>query len=112
MIGMGIAVALAIGIAIDLWLENRRMTEETNKYLILRGFYPAVARSIDSAYVGNGDTLMEKARSNIVEQQIMLQAAIEAKQAADQSKEANEKLRKLKGKAKSVKKKNRMSTIP
>jgi len=99
-LGMGLAVAIMLAISINLWMENNRMAEETNKFLILRGFYPGVARSIDSAYVVNADTLIKKSKANIVEQQAILQAAIEAQQAADQSKQAKEKYKKLKGRVK------------
>jgi len=103
-LGLGIAVAVMLAISISLWIENSRRADETNKFLILRGFYPDVTRFIDSAYVNNADFFIEKAKANIDEQQTMSEAAFEAKQAAEESKLANEKLKKLKGKATITKK--------
>ncbi|MEX8548544.1 MAG: hypothetical protein V5804_13155 [Mucilaginibacter sp.] len=79
-----------------MWIENSRRADETNKFLILRGFYPEVAKYIDSAYTANPDFFIKKAKSNIDEQQTMPEAAFEAKQAAEESKLANNKLKKLK----------------
>lgn len=96
---MGIAVAVMLAISISLWIENSRRTDETNKFLILRGFYPDVARFIDSAYTNEADFFIKKAKANIYEQQTMSEAAFEAKQAAEESKLANDKLKELKGKS-------------
>lgn len=103
-LGLGIAVAVMLAISISLWIENSRRADETNKFLILRGFYPDVTRFIDSAYINNADFFIEKAKANIDEQQTMSEAAFEAKQAAEESKLANDKLKKLKGKATVTKK--------
>jgi len=54
-LGLGLAVAAMLTISISLWIENSRKADETNKFLILRGFYPDVARFIDSAYTNNAD---------------------------------------------------------
>jgi hypothetical protein len=85
-------------------IENDRRADETNKFLILRGFYPEVAKYIDSAYTTNADFLIKKAKADIDEQQTMSEAAFEAKQAAEESKLANDKLKKLKSKATVTKK--------
>lgn len=98
-LGLGIAVAIMVAISISLWIENNGRADETNKFLILRGFYPDVTRFIDSAYTNDADFFIKKAKANIDEQQTMSEAAFEAKQAAEESKLANEKLKKLKGKA-------------
>jgi hypothetical protein len=98
-LGLAIAVAVLLAISISLWIENSRRADETNKFLILRGFYPDVAKYIDTAYTTNADFLIKKAKADIDEQQTMSEAAFEAKQAAEESKLANEKLKKLKGKA-------------
>ncbi len=103
-LGLGIAVAVMLAISISLWIENSRRLDETNKFLILRGFYPDVARFIDSAYTNDADFFIKKAKANIDEQQTMSEAAFEAKQAAEESKLANDKLKKLKGKATITKK--------
>jgi hypothetical protein len=103
-LGLGLAVAVMIAISISLWIENNRRADETNKFLILRGFYPDVARFIDSSYTNNADFFIKKAKANIDEQQTMSEAAFEAEQAAEESKLANEKLTKLKGKATITKK--------
>jgi hypothetical protein len=95
-VGLTIAVAVLIGITVSLLFENNRSTDETYKYLILRGFYPEVARYIDTAYANNKDFLIKEAEANIDEQQTMSEAAFAAKQAAEESRLANEKLRKLK----------------
>ena len=81
------------------------MADETNKFLIVRGFYPDVAKYIDSAYTTNADFLIKKAKSNIDEQQTMSEVAFEAKQAAEESKLANQKLKELKGKTQTAGKK-------
>jgi hypothetical protein len=98
LLGLGISVAIMLATAISLWIENNRRTDETNKFLILRGFYPDVAGFIDSAYTNNADFFIKKAKANIDEQQTMSEAAFEAKQASEESKLANDKLKKLKGK--------------
>ena len=103
-LGLGIAVAVMLAISISLWIENSRRLDETNKFLILRGFYPDVARFIDSAYTNDADFFIKKAKANIDEQQTMSEAAFEAKQAAEESKLANDTLKKLKGKATITKK--------
>jgi len=103
-LGLGIAVAVMLAISISLWIENSRRADETNKFLILRGFYPDVARFIDSAYTTNADFFVKKAKANIDEQQTMSEAAFEAKQAAEESNLAYEKLKKLKAKATITKK--------
>jgi hypothetical protein len=56
-LGLGLAVAVMLAISISLWIENSRMADETSKFLILRGFYPDVAKYIDSAYTTNADFL-------------------------------------------------------
>ena len=103
-LGLGLAVVVILAISISLWIENSRRADETNKFLILRGFYPDVAKYIDSAYTANADFYIKKSKANIDEQQTMSEAAFEAKQAAEESKLANDKLKKLKGKAAVTKK--------
>lgn len=93
-----------LAISINLWIENSRRADETNKFLILRGFYPDIAKYLDSAYMANSDFFIKKSKANIDEQQTMSEAAFEAKQAGEESKLANEKLKKLKGKATVTKK--------
>jgi len=102
-LSLWIAVAIMLAISISLWIENSRKVDETNKFLILRGFYPDVARYIDSAYTNNADFFIKKSKANIDEQQTLSEAAFEAKQAAEESKLANNKLKKLNGKAKVTK---------
>jgi hypothetical protein len=97
-LGLGLVTAVLIAVSISLWVENNRRADETNKFLILRGFYPDVAKYIDTAYITNADFLIKKAKANIDEQQTMSEAAFEAKQAAEESKLADKKLKELKGK--------------
>jgi hypothetical protein len=97
-LGLGLATAIMLAISISLLIENSRRADETNKFIILRGFYPEVAKYIDSAYTANTDFFIKKAKANIDEQQTMSEAAFEAKQAAEESKLANKKLKDLKGK--------------
>jgi hypothetical protein len=104
-LGLGLAVVIMLAITISLWIENNRRADETNKFLILRGFYPEVSKYIDSAYTANPDFFIKKAKSNIDEQQTMSEAAFEAKQAARESKLASEKLQKLRNKNQPDKKK-------
>jgi len=103
-LGLGLAVAVLLAISISFWIDNRRSTDETNKFLILRGFYPDISKYLDSAYTANAEFFIKKAKSNIDEQQTMSEAAFEAKQAAEESKLANDKLKELKSKE-TVKKK-------
>lgn len=103
-LGLGLSTAIMLAISISLWIENSRRADETNKFLIVRGFYPDVAKAIDSAYVTDADSLIKKAQANIDEQKTMSEAAFEAKQAAEQSKLANDKVEKLRGKSKASKK--------
>lgn len=104
-LGLGLAIVIMLAISISLWIENNRRADESNKFLIARGFYPDVAKAIDSAYVTNADTLLKKAQANIDEQQTMSEAAFAAKQAAEESKLADEKLKALKRKSQPVKRK-------
>jgi hypothetical protein len=97
-VGLGLGVAVLLAISISLFIENGRKADETDKFLILKGFYPDIAIAIDSAYIDNPDTLVKKAQINIDKQQAMSEAALEAQQAAEQSKQANDKLKKLKSK--------------
>jgi hypothetical protein len=106
-LGLGLAVAIMLAISISLWIENSRRLDETNKFLIVRGFYPDVAKAIDSAYITDADSLIKKAQANIDEQKTMSEAALEAKQAAEQSKLANDKVEKLRGKSKASKKRTK-----
>ncbi len=106
-LGLGLAVAVMLAISISLVIENSRRADETNKFLILRGFYPDVAKFIDSAYTDNADFYIKKAKANIDEQQTMSEAAFEAKQAAEESKLANDKLKKLRGEETVTKKRAR-----
>jgi len=98
-LGLGLSAAIMVAISISLWIDNSRRVDETNKILILRGFYPDIAKYLDSAYTANAEFFIKKAKANIDEQQTMSEAAFEAKQAAEESKLANDKLKKLKGKA-------------
>jgi len=106
-LGLGLATAIMLAISISLWVENSRRADETNKFLIVRGFYPDVAKVIDSDYVTDADSLIKKAQANIDEQKRMSEAAFEAKQAAEQSKQANDKVEKLRGKSKASKKRTK-----
>jgi len=106
-LGLGLATAIMLAISISLWIENSRRADETNKFLILRGFYPDVAKYIDTAYMTNADFLIKKAKADIDEQQTMSEAAFEAKQAAEESKLADKKLKELKGKAQTTGKQKR-----
>lgn len=102
-VGLLVAVAVLTGISISLWMENNRRADETNKFLILRGFYPNVAKNIDTAYISNSDFLIEKAKTNVDEQQTMSEATFAAKQATEESKLADEKLKELKRKSQPIK---------
>lgn len=98
-LGLGLAVAIMLAFSISLWIDHTRSIDDTNKFLILKGFYPDISKYVDSAYTANADFFIKKAKANIDDQQTMSQAAFEAKQAAEESKLANEKLRKLKNNA-------------
>jgi hypothetical protein len=63
-IGLGLATAVMLAITISLWIENSRRADETNKFLIVRGFYPDVAKAIDNVYVTDADSLIKKAQAN------------------------------------------------
>jgi hypothetical protein len=106
-LGLWLTVFIMLAITISLWIENSRRADETNKFLILRGFYPEIAKYIDSAYTANPDFFIKKAKSNIDEQQTMSEAAFEAKQAAEESKLADKKLKELKVKTQTAGKQKR-----
>jgi hypothetical protein len=108
-LGLGLAVALMLAISISLFIENSRRADETNKFLIVRGFYPDVAKAIDSVYVTDADNLIKKAQANIDERRTLSEAAFEAKRATEQSKLANKKLNELNIKNQSAKKNKRKS---
>lgn len=110
-LGLGFAVVVMLAITISLWIENSRRADETNKFLILRGFYPDVAKYIDSAYTTNADFYIKKAMANIDEQQTMSEAAFEAKQAAEESKLADKKLKELKEKTQTAGKQKRKKQL-
>jgi hypothetical protein len=79
-----ILVAVLSGLSISLGIENSRRADESNKFLVLRGFYPEIAKEIDSAFIKNSDNLIKKAEANIHDQQTMSAAAFAAKQAAEE----------------------------
>lgn len=89
LIAMGITIAILSGLCMDLGIKYHSTTDEVDKFLILRGFYPDIAKAIDGAYANDADKLIKKAEANIDEQQTMSQAAFAAKQAA-QGKAAGE----------------------
>ncbi|HEY9002073.1 MAG TPA: hypothetical protein VIM89_12020 [Mucilaginibacter sp.] len=99
-VGLTLTVAILIDMTVSVLFENSRRADETNKFLILRGFYPDVAKDIDTSYANNKDFLIKKAEANIDEQKTMSEAAFAAEQAAEKSRLANEKLQKLNGKIK------------
>lgn len=83
-IAMILAVTVLSGLCIGLGIENVRRSDESNKFMILRGFYPDIAKAIDDAYANDDGKLMKKAEANIHEQQAMSEAAFAAKQAAEE----------------------------
>lgn len=95
-LGLGLSVVVLLAISVTLCIENDRRADETNKFFILRGFYPDVAKYIDSAYTTNANFYVKKSKANIDEQQTMSEAAFEAKQAAEESKLADKKLKERK----------------
>jgi len=92
---LGGSVIVLLSIAISLFIENSHKADEANKYLILRGFYPDVATSIDSGYAVNADTLVNIAELRISKELEIRNTAIEAKQATEKKRVADEKLKKL-----------------
>jgi len=83
-IALIISIAVLSGICVTLEFEVSRLKDESNRFLILRGFYPEVAGYIDKAYSKDADGLIKKAEANIQEQQMMSAAAFAAKQAAEE----------------------------
>jgi len=84
-----IAVTILSGLCIGLGIENGRRADESNKFLILRGFYPEVAKPIDNAYANDAGKVMKKAEAYIHEQQAISSAAFAANQ-ADEKKVAGD----------------------
>jgi len=101
---MALAILILLASTISLWIENGRRADDKNKYIIVQGLYPKTARYIDSVYINNADSLLKVAKTHIEEQQELIEAALEAKQAAEESKLANYKFKKLKSKATVTKK--------
>lgn len=97
-LSLGIAAAVLLAVVVMLLFTISGRTDEKNKYEIVRGFYPEIAEQIDSAYIVNQDTLIEQAQVRIQHRQHFLEAANEAKKAAEESKQANDELERLKGK--------------
>ncbi len=83
-VAMILAVTVLSGLCIGLRLENNRRSDESNKFMILRGFYPEIAKAVDDAYTNDNGKLMKKAEANIHDQQTMSAAAFAAKQAAEE----------------------------
>lgn len=104
MIGMGLGILVLLAGVISLWIENSRRADDKNKYTIVQGFFPKTANYIDSVYNNNADSSLKVAKTNIEEQQKLIDAAIAAKEAAEQSKQADENLQQLKGKKVPIKK--------
>jgi len=96
---MGLAILILFAAVISLWIENSRRADDKNKYIIVQGLFPKTARYIDSVYIDNADSLFTVAKTNIEEQQKLIDAALAAKEAAEQAKQADENLQKLKGKS-------------
>jgi hypothetical protein len=91
LIGLGLLVAVLVAILTSLVFENINRKDESNKFLILRGFYPDVAKQIDSVFAINSDLYINKAKENIDQQLSVAEATNEAQQ-------ADKKLRELKRK--------------
>lgn len=83
-IAMIAVVTILSGLCIGLGMENNRRTDQTNKFLVLRGFYPDIAKAIDEAYANDASKVIKKAEANIDEQQTMSEAAFAAKQKAEE----------------------------
>lgn len=48
-----IICAFSVGIAINLWKENRKLNENSVKYRMMRQVYPKATRRVDSIYSTN-----------------------------------------------------------
>lgn len=103
---MGLAILILLASTISLWIENGRRADDKNKYIIIQGLFPKTARYIDSVYVNNPDSILKVAKNNIEEQQKLIDAALAAKEAAEQAKQADDNLQELQHKKQSEKKRN------
>lgn len=95
---MGLAILILLAGVISLWIENGRRADDKNKYIIVQGLFPKTARYIDSVYINNADSLLRVAKTNIEEQQKLIEAALAAKEAAEHAKQADDNLQDLKRK--------------
>lgn len=95
---MGLAILTLLASTISLWIENSRRADDKTKYIIVQGLFPKTARYVDSVYINNPDSILKVAKTNIEEQQKLIDAALAAQEAAEQSKQADDNLQKLKGK--------------
>lgn len=95
---MGLAILILLASTISLWIENSRRADDKNKYIIVQGLFPKTARYVDSVYIDNADSLLKVAKTNIEEQQKLIDAALTAKEAAEQAKQADDNLQDLKRK--------------
>ncbi|SDD95762.1 hypothetical protein SAMN05216464_103157 [Mucilaginibacter pineti] len=102
---MGLGILTLLASTISLWIENNRRADDKNKYIIVQGLFPKTARYIDSVYINNPEYILKVAKNNIEEKQKLIDAALAAKEAAEQAKQADENLQKLKGKKQPEKKK-------
>ena len=101
---MGLSILVLLAAVISVWIENGRRADDKNKYIIVQGLFPKTARYIDSVYINNADSLLKASKTNIEEQQKLIDAAVAAKETAEQAKQAEDNLQQLKGKKQPEKK--------
>jgi hypothetical protein len=96
---MGLAILVLLATVISLRIEiSRRADDKKNRYIIVQGLFPKTARYVDSVYINNEDSLVKVAKNNIEEQQKLIDAAVAAKETAEQAKQAEDNLQKLNAK--------------
>jgi hypothetical protein len=101
---MGLAILVLLATVISLRIEISRRADDKNRYIIVQGLFPKTARYVDSVYINNEDSLVKVAKNNIEEQQKLIDAAVAAKETAEQAKQAEDNLQQLKGKKQPEKK--------
>lgn len=92
--------AMAVGIAVSMWKENRRLNENSVKFRVIRQGHPDVAYWADTTYYRDPEAVELLTEKLETEQLATTTAKMEAREKAKDANERQENLRKLKRKLK------------
>lgn len=94
-VSLGVIAMILAGVTVALFIEWNNSTSDQDKYEIVKGFYPAIADQIDSAYIVNRDTIMQQAEMKIEHRKLVLAAEAKARETRKESDAAQKRLQEL-----------------